>query len=334
VKTILAASVLFLLVALAIERWTAVRAGGLEPRVEKLLELPAGSSVAALTLAAPELGGELVYVRAKGLWRSREAGGAPCEEARIEALIAACTQARGEELTRDPQRASRYGLAEDARLSVALHGPKFLDKPDRDVLARLEFGPGFGRRAGSPAILALDRDPRGLLARPAPELPPFVDTRLLAGCFGPGFAGFRRIELAYADGRAFALEPAPPATPDAPPQWTLEREGQRVSALVGRPGGYTSLWIRARAKGFESPKLAAGLGLEKPWLRITLATGEGEPIEMCLSERGPANEAWLWNRRTNVLMRIEGELVPELAPEASAFTDAQRPNPWERWSTR
>jgi hypothetical protein len=94
------------------------------------------------------------------------------------------------------------------------------------------------------------------------------------------------------------------------------------------------LWIRGRAKGFENPKQAPALGLERPWLRITLVPSAGEAIEMCLSERGPANEAWLWNRRTNVLMRIEGELAVEMAPEASAFTDTSRANPWERWLMR
>jgi len=334
VKTILVGSALFLALALGIERLASSRAHDFAPRVEKLLELPAGTSVAALTLGSPELGPELVYVRAKGHWRSREAFGAICEESAVEALIASCTQTRGEELTRDPAREARYGLGPEARLSITLHGPKFLDQPDRDVLATLEFGRGFGRRAGTPAILELDRDPHALLARPAKDLPPFVDTRLLAGCFGPGFAGFRRMELAYADGRAFVLETAPPATPDTPPEWTLVRDGSRENALVWRPGGYTSLWIRARAKGFGNPKLAASLGLEHPFLRITLLPTEGEKIELCLGERSLANEAWLWNRRTNVLMRIDGELVAEMAPEASAFTDAVRANPWERWLMR
>ncbi|MBK7643585.1 MAG: hypothetical protein IPJ19_11165 [Planctomycetes bacterium] len=333
-KIILGTSVLFLALALGIEHLAAARAGSLEPRIEKLLELPAGSSVAALTLASPELGAELVYVRAKGLWRSREAAGAVCDEARIEALIAACTQARGEELSRDPAREAHYGLDAPARLSIALHGPKFLERDDRDVLASLEFGPGFARRAGAPEILAIDRDPRALLASAAAGLPPFVDTRLLAGCFDEDFAGFRSIALEYADGRRFELTTQPPKSPEDPPEWTLTREGQSESALVWRPGGYTSLWIRARAKGFANPKQAPSLGLEHPFLRVTLVPTAGATIQMCVSERSIGNEFWLWNRRTNVLMRLDGGLFGDVTPGPTDFTDAARANPWERWLAR
>jgi hypothetical protein len=165
-------------------------------------------------------------------------------------------------------------------------------------------------------------------------MPPFVDTRLLAGPLLE--AGLRRLppNRARLRRRARLRAGDGPAPARYAPEWTLEREGGKEPAIVWRPGGYTSLWIRAHARGFENPKQAPSLGLERPWLRITLVPSEGEPIEMCLSERGPANEAWLWNRRTNVLMRIEGELAAEMAPEASAFTDTARANPWERWLMR
>jgi len=333
VKALLLASALFLGLCLLVERFVHAHASTLEPRIEKLVTLPPGASVAAISLAGSAPGSELLYVRAKGLWRSREASGAVCDDKQVEALIAACTQARGEEFTRDPAREARYGLAPSERLTISFHGAKLLERDDRDRLAGLELGRLCARRVGEPAIFSIDRDPRAALTPSAPGLPPLVDTRLLAGCFGPGFAGFRRIALDYKDGRSFALE-TQPAVGDAPPEWTLVVGGEHQSAITWRPGGYTSLWIRARAKSFENPKQAAALGLEQPFLRITLLPTVGEAIELCLSERSPANEALLWNRRTNVLMRIEGELVPDLAPEASAFTDSARVNPWERWLMR
>ncbi len=282
-------------------------------------------------------------MRAKGLWRSREASGAVCEPEAVENLIRALTQAHGIELTRDPARAGRYGFGPDERLGLALHGPKFLERDDRDTLAALELGRSFdsgpsgracARQRGSDSILELDRDPRRLLASTVSGVPPLVDTRLLAGCFGPGFVGFRAMTFAYADGRTFALSTVPPPSADAQPEWTLERGSAREPAIVWRVGGYTSLWIRGRARDYENPKQAAQHGLDAPWLRIVLTPSQGEPIELRLSELSPGNEAWLWNRRTNVLMRIEADLWRDLGAEPVDFIDTAHANRWERWLTR
>lgn len=343
-KRILLASALFLGAALLLAHLASSRPRLAPLAIERLLGSEAGAarSVSALTIAAPE-GGELAYIRARGLWRSREAFGAVCQDAALEELVRVLTQARGLEVTREPALAERYGFAPGRLVRIALHGAKFLEREDRDTFFALELGGGFdegpvgrafARRGGSSAILEIDCDPRRLLAPPASGLPPLVDTRLLAGCFGAGFVGFRRLEFARSDGSSFALRSEPSSDPKQPPQWTLERGGQSEPALVWRVGGFTSLWIRARAKGYGDPRQARELGLEQPWLELTLTPSEGEPIRICLSERGASNEAWLWNRRTNVLMRVDGELWRDLGTEPADFVDALRPNRWERWLTR
>ena len=73
-------------------RSSSPRARAHEPRIERLLELPAGTSVAAVTLAAPDRR-ELLYVRAKGVWLA-PGRGRDLRDSGIEALLAACAGAR------------------------------------------------------------------------------------------------------------------------------------------------------------------------------------------------------------------------------------------------
>lgn len=330
-----------LLVALlALERALASRGAAdslRTPTVVRLVppEASRGRTVAALSIADDQ--GELWYLRSKGLWRSREAFGAIAEGAAVEELIACFLEAQGSERTRERGRAAAYGLGPEAPV-FRLHGPKVLDDPAQDVILAFEVGTSFAggahgrafvRAAGSDAVLEVDRDPRALLARhERGRLPPMLDLRLSAGCLASDFAGFRRFRVEPRAGGAFEVEHG-----DGPPEssWTLVQQGARTPALFWRAGGYTALWVRGLYAGVGSPAKARELGLDPPDLRVTLEADGAEPIVFEVSRPRPGGEAWVWNRRTNVVMAVDRDTHAEIAATPAMFTDGSRANPWERW---
>ena len=331
---------LLLLALVAVERALAPRRGDdplRAPTVGRLIppEVARGRTVSALSVADGR--GELLYLRSKGLWRSREGFGAIAETAAVEELVACFLEAQGSERTRDRERAAAYGLGPQ-QTTFRLHGPKVIDDPARDVLFAFEVGTSFAggahglafvRAEGDDAVLEVDRDPRAVLARhERGGLPPMLDLRLLAGCLGGDFGGFRRFRVEPRAGSAFVVEHG-----DGPPEssWALVRDGAREPAMFWRAGGYTALWVRGRYQGVASPAQAAELGLDPPELRVTLEADGAEPIVVEVSALRPSGEAWVWNRRTNVVMAVDRDTHAEIAATPAMFTDASRENPWERW---
>lgn len=302
-------------------------------RIERLVppDRIAGRTTAAFTI---ESGGrELLYLRSKGLWRCREAFGAVCQTDLVESFLTRVVEARGALVCAGSDCAERAGLAADDGLRLALHGSKVLSDPERDTFARIAFAPSraeatFAEYAGTDRVLAIDRDPRALLD--ATGLPaPLVDTRLLAGCFAPGFAGFQRI---FVDRGESSIELSS-AAPDegAERTWQLTSQGSRQDALLWRVGGYVSLFVRLRWDRAEDPRGAAALGLDPPHASITLAPNVGDPFEIRVSAPDAANRIHVWNRATNVVATVRAELLPLLVPEAAEFTRTEGGNPWEAW---
>jgi hypothetical protein len=202
-----------------------------EPVVERLVAPAAlgGRAPAAFTL---ETGGrEILYLRAKGLWRCREALGAVCATDEVEAFLAAVIDARGTAAGAGALALARAGLADPDGLRLVLHGARVLSDPERDVIARLAFGPQragatFATFGDAPRVLAVDRDPRPLLdeaGRPAP----LVDTRLLAGCLPPGFAGFEHMRIQTAAG-AIEFVSAPPVEEGRERTWRIVHGAARA----------------------------------------------------------------------------------------------------------
>jgi hypothetical protein len=245
------------------------------------------------------------------------------------------TEARGVAVCAGAPCAQRYELAGPQALRIGLHGPRVLSDAGGDLLAAVAYAPPrtgatFARVEGGERVLDVDRDPRPVLAGEGGAAV-LLDTRVLAGCFAPGFAGFERMAVERAAGR-FALTSEPPESPDGPRRWFLEADGrERREALVWRVGGYVSLWVRLRWREVEDPRLAAGLGLDPPNARITLTPSTGEPFEVWVSAPDAARRVHLWNRQTGVLCSVESDYLPLLVPAEADFTRTEGGNPWERW---
>lgn len=307
-------------------------------------------TVAALSIAAPGRGVEWLFVRTKGRWRVREAFGAYADDEAMQELLATLLDARG--VVVDPGAAddatlgARFSLTGATLVRIGLHGSRVLEAPDRDVLARIDLGARvphasgvFARRGDEGPVLELDRSVDAWTGGLEPgELPPLVDRHLVAGSLAPGALGLRRmilekrggarliVELDDADGDANA-----DAGGDAQPHWSLSVDGARQECPPWRAGGYMGAWLRGLASGFEPATRAQELGFDAPFARARLEPDSGEPIELEIGDVEPDRRAYVWNRRTNVLMRIEGSLQPLLAPELADFLDASRANPWERF---
>jgi hypothetical protein len=332
--TAAALSACALLAALVgIERFSACRAEVGGGTVERLVapERLAGNTTAAFTLESN--GSEVTYLRSKGLWRCREAFGAVCPSEAVGAFLEGVLGARGTVVCAGPDCAARAGLDAPGGLRLSLHGTKFLSDPQQDTFVEIAFAPPtagatFAAVVGTERVLAIDRDPRPFLdttGRPAP----LVDTRVLAGCFAPEFAGFERM---FVDRGASSIElvSAPGSSPDAERNWQIVVEGVRKDALLWRVGGYVSLWVRLRWDQTLDPRERAALGLEPPLATITLAPNVGSPFEIAVS--APAtNRVHLWNRATNVVASVRAELLPLLVPDAADFTRVEGGNPWEAW---
>ncbi len=332
---------------LGADRWLAGRERarqGSDPAVEPLVaaDRMRGATVAAITIGGS--GGELVYARKKGVWRSREAHGAVCSEPAVRELLAAFFEARGVARAEGPTGDAEYGFGPGDVLTVSFHGPKFVDAADRDVLCAFEVGRAFRegprgrafvREKGATRILEIDRDPRRLLATPlASLLPPLVDARLLAGCLGGGFRGFSEFSV-EAPGRErlrVAVDEAARADgADESTTWFLDR-GRGKEAFPGwRVGGYIGLWLRGACDETESPSRAAEHGLDPPAAIVRVTPEGGEPIEIWIGAADDRRRARAWNKNTNVVMVVPERWQPLLAPSAEMFLDATRPNPWEEW---
>lgn len=321
-----------------------VRTRAHDPVIERLAprEALAGRTAAAVTIERPQDGGSLFYARKRGVWRCREAFGAVADERAVEELLASLLGARGVVRTDDPARAAAYGF--DDAVTVVLHGPKVLERPDRDVIAAFELGASvtrdgrssaFVRASGSARILEIDRDPRATLAQNGDSaLPPLIDTHLLAGSTPAGFHGFERLEFAFADGQGYRVESHPSATADAPPDWTVVVGSVESPCPEYRVGGYTGVWLRERLQSVANPARASELGLDPPFATIELTPHGAEPIRFAVGAPTSDGRAYVWNKTTNSVWAISREIFAKLVPDADMFRDATRPNPWERWLSK
>ena len=315
-----------------------------DPAIERLVapERSQGATIAAITVGGGA--GELVYARKKGVWRSREAHGAVCSDDAVREFLAAFLEARGVARAEESRDAAAYGFESPDSLTVAFHGPRFVEAPDRDVLFAFEVGRTFAegprgrafvREKGAQRILEIDRDPRRLLQTPlASLLPPLVDTRLLAGCLGDGFRGFSEFKIETAGGASVRVavdEAARAGGADESTTWFLDRGRGREAFPGWRVGGYIGLWLRGRCDETESPSRAAEHGLDPPAAIVHLAPEGSEPIEIWISAADDRRRVRAWNRNTNVVMVVPELWQTLLAPSPEMFLDASRPNPWEEW---
>lgn len=297
-----------------------------------------GRLVAAISIDDARARTSWFYAQSKGIWRSREAHGAPADPERMHALLQSLVESSGRPLPVDAARAADYGLREDEVLRFRLHGKRALSSPDGDVVLDIEVGASdgvrsFARERGSDVIYELDRDPRAACASTS-DLPPMLDTRLLAGTIGPGFAGFSRVFVDFEGGDGYEVVAEPAAEPGGEPRWMVDGDGARVPAIVWRIGGYTNFLVRESWLGLANAKQAGGLGLDPPRAKVTLAPSSGDVLELWVSAPDASNRCYVWNKRTNVVLVLDGDRSEFLAPKRSWFVDTTIANPWERWIAR
>lgn len=331
--SILAAS-LVLLGAVGIERLLAARRVVVGDAVERLIPPERLDSRAIAAFGLESDGVRLLYLRAKGQWRCREAFGAVCDSNEVEPFLAQLLETRGSLVSSGRDGVERAELLHEDALRLTLHGSKVLADPARDLLAAVRFAPDRGGSAfamleGVDRVLAVDHDPRsrlGTSGRPAP----LIDTRILAGSLPSGFAGFQRI---FVDGAAgsFELVSTTPSAAGVERTWNLVENDAARPALLWRVGGYVSMWVRLRYDALVDPQSAAALGLDPPHATITLAPSTGAPFEVRISAPDSANRVHVWNRGTNVAAVVRAELLPLLVPSSTEFTREDGGNPWESW---
>ena len=321
----------------------------LQPLCEaRLLE---GKPVAAISARLGEQ--EWLWYRSKGEWRSREAFGALCDRAAVEAWLARLVQAQGAVLVSSEAETALTSeqlgqLGFTSPLRITLHGSGLTKREDRDALLSIELGqaqtptiaPPNGRTlvrrtpgSGPDQVLEIPYDARGPLAPDADLLAAFVDRSLLAGCTGPGFAGFQRYVVQRPDGSRLTINSQAAATPDGARTWTIEDGQSTVEALPWRAGGYGSLWILAEAERYAPTARAAELGLESPIATIELLDSTNTTTRIAIGSL-QGGLRWLRNERTGLVMAVSSTLDNQLMPVRDDFLPSRVDNPWERWLAR
>ncbi len=267
-------------------------------------------------------------------WRCRTAVDAVASSEGLAALIADLCEATGTRRVVPAARAAAYGI-DDAAPRVTLFGARWNEREDRDALATIVLGDEVeGRRsyvalAGTGEVWEVDRLPARRLEREdGDRLPPLLDRRLLAGERPTEGGGFTRAFLDFADGRSWELARVGPRDTY---QWELRAPGAAaVPVLPYRIAGWQSFVYRTPYAGFASPADAARLGLESPWLTITLVDERGS-IELRVAEPAGNQPLAVANARSRMIVLLSPDATDLLVPETADFVDRTRPNPWESW---
>jgi len=296
---------------------------------------------------------EWLWYRSKGEWRSREAFGALCDRAAVEAWLARLVQAQGAVLVTSQTEAAftdeqLRSLGFASPLHITLHGSGLTKREDRDALLDVELGqaqaatsaPPSGRTlvrraytSGTDQVLEIPYDARGPLAPDEDGLPAFVDRSLLAGCTGPGFAGFQRYVVQRRDGARLTINSQAATTADGARTWSIDDGQSNVEALPWRAGGYGSLWILAKAERYAAPARAAELGLDTPIATIELLDSTNTTTRLVIGGL-EGGFRWMRNERTGLVMAVSSSLDNQLMPVRDDFLPSRGDNPWERWLAR
>lgn len=298
-----------------------------------------GRVVAAVSLAWPARSESLLYLRAKGRWRSREAFGAVADEAALRELVASLLEAQGVVRTSDPAHGAAYGFGAQDVLVIGLHGPRVLSDATRDVIDSFDVGTAFDdgargrafvRATGTQRVLEIDRSPKRVLddARSS-SLPPLLDTHVLAGCIDGTFRGFKAFVFERADGTSFSVASESAAGADSDIAWFVKRGDEKTRCADQRAEGFTHMLLNARYDAVAGPARTRELGLDSPLVKITITPFEGDVIELDVSALDSLREGWCWNKTTKVVCGIDEGIHAQLVADLAMFIDTTRPNPWE-----
>ncbi len=289
-----------------------------------------------------------LYARVGGIWRCVTHFAAVADADLVGALHAAFFEAHAEVRDAEPASLATYGLG-DQRLRVTFHGPRVLEADDRDVLLAFEVGAaldghGFVRREGEPAVLAIDAAPRALLDRPVTQsVPPLLDRRVLAGLPKGPSVGFERFRFQRLEGESFEVRREAVGGDEPGWRWVLRRGATPADGDPGEPVpperafGFISFALRANWFGFANPAAADDLGRTPAVgaVRLTpLGAREGEVIELVVGQPRPQGLSSIQNRSTGMLVQVDAQTARLFAPDAGAFVDPNRENPWQLWLGR
>jgi hypothetical protein len=305
-----------------------------------------GLAIGGITIEGLPQGDRFIYVRANSQWTCPTVYGAIGTSQEIEAFLSEVILAWGERVAGTDRRAD-YGFDVERPLRVTLHGPKMATDPERDIVLEIELGmslPGLGegrgylRRVDGEDLFEIDQNPRKRL-RPAEEsqkVPPLLDERLLAGEFPTLGEGIERAFVDWSDGRSLevrsrVLGPPPDRNSPPPREWVAMEGEDTARILPYRIGGWQSLLYRVNYEGLADPKIAERRGLDEPSATITLLQVGGDAIELVVGRRAPSGQAFVLNRKTNMLCLLASEDVELLLPTVPWLCSGDIANPWEAW---
>jgi hypothetical protein len=289
-------------------------------------------------------GESLFYGQVGGVWRCLSWRQAVADAEAVVELAAAIADAVGYPVAADPARPAEFGLDERARTRVTLHGPAAtpLD-PRRDVVLAVDIGRSFPdgsgcyvRRVGQRAVWSVDTSPGDLLERADARQPPLLDGRIVPASW-PGTTPrvqALQVEIAGAPAYELLLRARPvreglsdPTRPDV--EWVL-RAGDEERPCAGLLVlFYVDHLLEARWQGLVDQVLAPHLGFERPRARVTLRSGDAEPLQLVLGMRRPGGGSVVAGSTTGLLYEVPPEQEPLLFPAAEAFAPDATSNPWD-----
>ena len=329
--------------ALSLHERSARRASS---RVRRLVPaaLLEGKSVAAIRVEDAARREGLLYARTSRGWRCLSRYGVPADEARLSGYLEQLLEAQGILQTQDAGRADRFGLDPPRLLRVSLHGPRVLQDRSHDLIALVEIGatlPGgrgtYARSGMSQGVIAVDADLRRDLSWPkAAGLAPLVDPRIVPAVWSSS-VNVERIEV-HPVGAAFDLRKrARPAKREEllagalPWEWVLVTGGGQQNAEPVSSNAYARFLQSATYNLALDPRLADGLGLDRPRARVVLHPAEGQPVEIQIGGPAPAGGVAVRNALTQSVFAVDSEVGALLVPRAEALRGAAKVTPWDAW---
>lgn len=313
------------------------RVGGLLTKEER-----EGLPIAALRV---ELGGEhWLYGRVKGMWRCLDYREAPASPAAIQAVVDGLTKAEGVVYTADVAQSEEYGINVASTVRVALCGPHVLDDPNGDVLIAFDVGariPGrdgcFVRRRGTKEIWGIDSDPRTPLeTRAAPGLPPLLEPGVVPSSWPGWKTGLQQVFVDLVDGTGYGLErqlleidPSELGPGKTPWVWMLDTGGDERRAAEGPATAFSLFLRRVPYADVLDRERRTELVLDPPHQTITLASSEGDPLQLFVGPPLPSGGAPVWVPFSATLYLVPDAIVPLLAPEIARFAEGSEENPWD-----
>jgi hypothetical protein len=184
-------------------------------------------------------------------------------------------------------------------------------------------------------VIAVDADLRRDLTWPkAAGLAPLVDPRIVPAAWSSS-ANVERIAV-HPTGAAFELRKrARPATREEilagalPWEWVLVTGGSQQTAAPGPSNAYARFLESATYDLALDPRLADGLGLDRPRARVVLYPAEGKAVEIQIGGPAPAGGIVVKNALTQGVFAVDSQVAALLVPRAEALRHAAKVTPWD-----